>query len=263
MIIKRGDSGTTVKLWQQFLIEQKFLFDVADGKFGPRTEAATISFQKKYSLSADGKAGNNTLSKAAELGFKFENELSGKIKHDIDMMMWIKKNLGDVILDAIAPSNYTDSLLAGICARETGFLFRKYNNQGRSFSEICQLMKGDYHSGRYHGYGFWQIDIRSYPEFVESGDWKDPAKTVSFAVRVLDEKRNFLMNRRWRSKLNQEDFLRATVAAYNCGQGNVNKALLNGYDIDRYTFNHDYSKEVFRYKNIYQNLIVSKKYKEI
>ena len=54
-LIKRGDKGKAVK------ILQIILGDLAvDGSFGPATQAATIAFQKKHNLEADGIVGKNT-----------------------------------------------------------------------------------------------------------------------------------------------------------------------------------------------------------
>ncbi|MBC8045622.1 MAG: hypothetical protein H7Y00_02390, partial [Fimbriimonadaceae bacterium] len=145
-------------------------------------------------------------------------------------------------------------------ARETGFLFAKYYNQGFSYNDICLKMKGDYgkrtgeKEKQYHGFGFWQIDTGSYPVFINAGDWQDPLKTAIKAVNVLEEKRKYLIQKGWDKKLSAILFERAITAAYNCGQGNVNKALSNKKDIDHYTFAKDYSKEVFRYRDIYRNL---------
>ena len=54
-LIKRGDKGKAVK------ILQIILGDLAvDGSFGPATQAATIAFQKKHNLEADGVVGKET-----------------------------------------------------------------------------------------------------------------------------------------------------------------------------------------------------------
>ena len=57
----RGSKGENVRLLQQALINLGYLSGKADGKFGPMTEEAVISFQKANSLTADGLAGTKTL----------------------------------------------------------------------------------------------------------------------------------------------------------------------------------------------------------
>ncbi len=171
------------------------------------------------------------------------------------ILSWIKTNLSPIIDKAIKDSGtdlFTTDLLAAMAMREVNFLIAR--NSTKHFSVVCELMKGDYgqrpceKEKSYHGFGFWQIDIGSFPEFVKSGDWKDPYKTCIKAISVLEGKRKYL-----ESKLPSVP-LNAIVAAYNCGEGNVYRAIKNGKDVDIYTHNHDYSKEVFRYKEIYNTL---------
>ena len=62
-----GNSWNTdvVVLWQSILVAEDLLdFGDIDGQFGPGTRDATIAWQKRYGLSADGKVGDNTWSKA-------------------------------------------------------------------------------------------------------------------------------------------------------------------------------------------------------
>lgn len=73
-------------------------------------------------------------------------------------------------------------------------------------------------------------------------------------ISVLNGKKNYLEQKGWKSKLSPLWWERAITAAYNCGKGNVNKALSWILDVDAYTFSKDYSKEVFRYRKLYQNL---------
>jgi N-acetylmuramoyl-L-alanine amidase len=58
-ILKRGDKGESVKVWQQALLSKGFSL-TADGDFGTATEAATKSFQAKNNLRADGIVGDAT-----------------------------------------------------------------------------------------------------------------------------------------------------------------------------------------------------------
>ena len=56
-----GDSGSDVENVQQRLIELKYLSGKADGYFGSNTEAAVKAFQKRNSLTVDGKVGAHTM----------------------------------------------------------------------------------------------------------------------------------------------------------------------------------------------------------
>jgi peptidoglycan hydrolase-like protein with peptidoglycan-binding domain len=62
-----GESSNTdiVFLWQSILASEHLLdLSEIDGQFGPRTRDATIAWQKRYDLTADGKVGDATWSKA-------------------------------------------------------------------------------------------------------------------------------------------------------------------------------------------------------
>lgn len=58
--LKRGSKGSEVKSLQERLIELGYLSGTADGVYGAATESAVTAFQKRSSLSADGKAGSVT-----------------------------------------------------------------------------------------------------------------------------------------------------------------------------------------------------------
>lgn len=62
-----GNSSNTdiVVLWQSILAAEDFLdLGDIDGQFGPATRTATIAWQKRYGLTADGMVGNGTWSRA-------------------------------------------------------------------------------------------------------------------------------------------------------------------------------------------------------
>jgi hypothetical protein len=151
---------------------------------------------------------------------------------------------------------YTVDWLAGICVRETGQIIAKYPN-GRLI-DVSAITRGDFSKrdhdteAVYHGYGFWQIDIDSFPAFVKAGDWKDPAKTCVMAISVLEDKRKYIQEHF--PALAGDDLARAITAAYNCGEGNVVKVLTAKEDIDAKTTGADYSKAVWGYREMYQSL---------
>lgn len=78
-VLKLGSSGEFVAQWQSYLRGQGHLLNVT-GVFDEATRLATIKFQTRYKLGADGTVGNQTLGKAAMLGFELvkfaETELS-------------------------------------------------------------------------------------------------------------------------------------------------------------------------------------------
>ena len=57
------------------------------------------------------------------------------------------------------------------------------------------------------------------------------------------------------NNLTDNNFLRAVVASYNTGEGNVKKSIINHSDVDFTTANHDYSADVLRMREIYKSLI--------
>lgn len=182
-----------------------------------------------------------------------------------EILSWIKTSLGptiDKVLDEAKKKNpdliYTPDWLAAMCMRETGFLIARYVQKKIKVEVIHTLMKGDYSQRKgeleksYRGFGYWQIDIASYPQFVKTGDWKDPYKTCLKAISVLEEKRFYLEPKF--PNLKGDGLYRAITAAYNCGQGNVQKVLLTGQDIDTRTHQKNYSAEVWRYREIFNSL---------
>lgn len=68
-VLRIGSKGDDVTKWQYFLTGQGFEPGPADGKFGDMTKTATIAFQKRYGLQADGVVGNKTIGQAMLLGF--------------------------------------------------------------------------------------------------------------------------------------------------------------------------------------------------
>lgn len=71
-VLRLNSSGTDVKRWQQFLRGQGLLVD-STGTFDSATDKATRKFQQTHGLTVDGVVGNQTLTKAAELGFEIVN----------------------------------------------------------------------------------------------------------------------------------------------------------------------------------------------
>jgi hypothetical protein len=92
-----------------------------------------------------------------------------------------------------------------------------------------------------------QIDYDAH-DFARGNDWKDPKKSFLYGMKVLTDNRNFIAKK---TSLQGEALLRAAVAAYNCGAGNVLKAIQKGRDVDFFTAHRDYSKDVFNRAGFY------------
>ena len=60
-VIKKGASGTDVKSLQKLLTEAGYDCGAIDGKFGSKTEAAIVQYQKDNKLKVDGIVGNQTM----------------------------------------------------------------------------------------------------------------------------------------------------------------------------------------------------------
>lgn len=184
---------------------------------------------------------------------------------ELEILRWIKTNLGSHILQAIWEAKrknegliYNSELISAMNMRETGEKIKKLLAQGKTVVEMHGLMKGDYNKRThdpepcYHGFHYMQIDIDSFPDFIHSGDWKDPLKGFKKAIQVLEGKRLYLQSHF--PQLQGDDLLRAVVAAYNCGEGNVRKTMERKLDVDAFTHQHNYSREVWRFRDLYRSL---------
>ena len=251
IILKIDSTGMDVKIWQQYLISQGYTTVIDDGIFGSNTDSATRNFQKKHGIVDDGEVGPITFNFASALLHPAPNI----IHSNRDVLLWIKQNIKPQIVVAVTGTYFTEDWLAAIACRETGGLITKYVNSGHTtINDLATLMKGDFTHGIYHGYSFWQIDIRSFPDFINSGDWRNPQKSAVKAVEVLEGKSQFLKTHLADLNLSQDVFDRAITSAYNCGEGNVTKILHEGLDVDTDTANKNYSQQVFLFRQVYSAL---------
>lgn len=73
-VLEVGSSGADVQKVQQKLIQWGYLDGAADGRYGEKTRAAVMAFQRKNGLTADGKVGPGT---AAAMGLTLSGSASG------------------------------------------------------------------------------------------------------------------------------------------------------------------------------------------
>ena len=73
-VLEVGSSGADVTKVQQKLIQWGYLTGAADGRYGEKTRAAVVAFQRKNGLTADGRVGAGT---AAAMGVTLSGASSG------------------------------------------------------------------------------------------------------------------------------------------------------------------------------------------
>lgn len=162
---------------------------------------------------------------------------------ETEILRHIHDNYGAFIAASAARHGHRPEVLAGIMCRETqGGLSPLLDAQGPEG-------RGD--GGR--GHGLMQLDDRSFPEFIRSGNWRDPAKNIEFGALVLRKKRLWLERVLGQTGITT-DLERAAISSYNVGEGNVLKSLKAGRDVDARTAHGNYSRDVLRLAELYRTL---------
>ena len=93
-----------------------------------------------------------------------------------------------------------------------------------------------------YGRGIMQIDAEFHPEFISTGKWRDPRENLTYGIeKVLRPYYDYLDRN---TNLQGMELLRAALASYNAGPGNVMAAYNAGLDVDYYTTGRDYGKDV-------------------
>jgi len=117
-----------------------------------------------------------------------------------------------------------------------------------------------------HGYGIMQIDDRSYPDWCNSGQWKDVNACIQKGALVLDEKRETIRSGQGsrlrvgdktfvgKPGLTAGELLQTAVAAYNSGLWAYYSLTTFG-DPDRRTTGRDYSVDTLTRAEIFRRLL--------
>ena len=98
------------------------------------------------------------------------------------------------------------------------------------------------------GRGLMQIDFDS-NQLAQTGNWQDPQANIMAGCQILANKLKYVSSH---STLAGLMLIRGAVAAYNCGEGNVVKAVQAGQDVDSRTANHNYSSDVLNRAGFFQ-----------
>lgn len=234
----------------QRLLRDAGLPVVADGYYGPLTASAVEQFQTVRGLAVDGIVGPRTWAalhgKPIPRGLVFETHYNSDDK-SLHVVLRASAAYRGYIEGAAESHGLPVALLWGIGARESRW--------GMAWRPVGPDGTGDYihrtprphrpgplpPDGRGYGRGLMQIDWDAH-EFARTGDWADAGSNINYGARVLAE--NLAAMRKWYSDDVQTIWRRA-AAAYNCGAGNVRKAVQYGRDVDYYTSHRNYSVDVF------------------
>ena len=222
-----------------------------DGLFGAGTEEAVERFQRANGLTDDGIVGPKTWA-ALEGADVPQIELYETVigNHDIDMFhqQAIAKGYADYIRYAAQEAGVHQSIICGIGSRESRWglaltpPFPYGTGDFAKRSNMKEFRVGNMPpDGKGFGRGIMQIDYDAH-EFARKGEWRDPGKNIAYSGKVLGNNIKLLAKRM--PGLKSIDLLRASIAAYNCGAGNVMKALGAGRSVDFYTAHRDYSRDV-------------------
>ncbi|MFA5381848.1 MAG: M15 family metallopeptidase [Candidatus Micrarchaeia archaeon] len=108
-----------------------------------------------------------------------------------------------------------------------------------------------------HGHSIMQIDDRSHPAFCAGDDWKDLAASLEYVHKnVIVSSFNYLGDCCFNALGGDYAALfRASIAAYNCGPGNVRKALEMGDVVDANTTGGNYSRDVLTRAKGFQEVL--------
>lgn len=94
-----------------------------------------------------------------------------------------------------------------------------------------------------------QIDDRTWSAWLATHNWQDAAMNLRKGCTILAENRKFFETRFSGAELL---ILRAALAGYNAGPGNVLNDMRAGRNIDHHTAGGDYSTDVLNRAGWYQ-----------
>lgn len=234
----------------QTLLKQNGYAMKPDGLFGRGTEAAVTQFQSEHGLLNDGIAGPATWAKLSGEAAPAPSDLPGTTyaANNTSLLAHLaeaEKYRGHSQSSA-AQYALPVALVGGIGSRESGWgLALKPAGPAGTGDFAKRRAPTAYRTGPLppdaggFGRGLMQIDFDAH-EFARTGHWQDPAANIAYGCQVLAQNRDYLARK---LQLSGQTLLQAALAAYNCGAGNVVKAVQNQLDIDYYTAGRDYGRD--------------------
>jgi hypothetical protein len=159
----------------------------------------------------------------------------------LSQLALVVETYGNIIDDVADRCRVDKCVLAGIGSRESGWgLTLRPPGPGGTGDWVPRAGRMPADGGGF-GRGLMQIDYDA-QAFARSGPWKDPHENIAYACSVLLQSVRYAAAH---TKLQGLELLRAGIAGYNCGPGNVIKAILEGRDVDFYTAHQNYSADTF------------------
>jgi hypothetical protein len=232
---------------------------VVDGRFGPGTECSVRDFQRSMGLREDGIAWPGTWQALEDPGlpasatqFATTHELDdSELLHDFE----VAAGFGADIEAAAAEFGIAPAVIVALGSLQSAW-GRAAVPEGpggtRDFAPRPHLRAMRTEALPPDGLGFARGLMGLDYDFHEAarGDrWAEPAANIGEACRLLSEARKTL---RRHTVLHSGGLLRGALAAFNCGLGNVLRAVRHGLDLDFYTARRNYAAEVLDRAGFFQ-----------
>ena len=225
---------------------------VVDGLFGRGTEQAVLDLQRRHGLPADGVVGPVTWAILERPPGLAEDPAGFATCYASDHPTLLQDleaaaRYGGLIDRVAGETGLAPSLIAGIGSRESRWGLALTPQGPAGTGDLAPRPWCRPHrptplpsDGLGFGRGLMQIDYDAHG-FARTGPWREPLANIRYGCQVLIDARSLL---RKRTSLSGRGLLRSALAAYNCGAGNVLRALREGVDVDFYTAGRNYARDV-------------------
>jgi peptidoglycan hydrolase-like protein with peptidoglycan-binding domain len=182
-VLKQGMRHSDVTELQQDLKQFGFFTASPTGYFGHMTKNSVISFQKQYSLSVDGIAGNETISKINSLKSEYQAVSRGSVSRDksthsieIELLPWFET------VDKI----YGIGDVAAVTDIETGLSMQIKRTYGSNHADVETLTKEDTATLKKAAGGSWNWTRR--PVIVEIDGYRIAGSLTAMPHAGRDDK---------------------------------------------------------------------------